>query len=204
LPACICGNAYDLRELERVYEQDGQRWAKNMKNLLLEMNELTKENDGALTEDKAKPLMKRYRTLLTKGSNECSENVALASKKGRSSESKSRNLLNRLREYETEVSGHAFNEQVDALPISWRHVEVRVNERSDSAEDLHRLGFQPGDFVTFDSDPEISDYGYLSARHLDNKAGAAALLASLKSLQSLVRAMHLLMLQADCSNLPHV
>jgi hypothetical protein len=32
------------------------------------MNELTKENDGALTEDKAKRLMKRYRTLLTKGS----------------------------------------------------------------------------------------------------------------------------------------
>jgi transposase len=64
-------NAHHLRELERVYEQDGQRWAKNMKNLLLEMNELTKENDGALIEDKAKPLMKRYRTLLIKGSKEC-------------------------------------------------------------------------------------------------------------------------------------
>jgi hypothetical protein len=95
-------NAHDLRELERVYEQDGQRWAKNMKNLLLEMNELTKENDGALPEDKSKPLMKRYRTLLTKGSNECSENVALASKKDRSSQSKSRNLLRN--EYET-ISG---------------------------------------------------------------------------------------------------
>jgi len=47
--------------------------------------------------------MKRYRTLLTKGSKECPENVALAGKKGRSSQSKSRNLLNRLREYETEA-----------------------------------------------------------------------------------------------------
>jgi len=96
-------NAHHLRELERVYEQDGQRWAKKIKNLLLEMNELTKENDGALTEDKAKPLMKRYRTLLTKDSNECPENVAIAGKKGRPDQSKSRNLLNRLREYETEA-----------------------------------------------------------------------------------------------------
>jgi transposase len=31
-------NAHHLRELERAYEQDGQRWAKNMKNLLLKMN----------------------------------------------------------------------------------------------------------------------------------------------------------------------
>jgi transposase len=77
-------NPHHLRELERAYEQDGQRWAKNMKNLLLEMNQLTKANDGPLTEDKAKTLMKRYRTLLTKGRNECPENVALAGKKGRS------------------------------------------------------------------------------------------------------------------------
>jgi len=81
-------NAHHLRELERAYEQDGQRWAKNLKNLLLEMNELTKENNGDLTEDKAKPLMKRYRTLLTKGSKECPENVAIAGKKGRPAQSK--------------------------------------------------------------------------------------------------------------------
>ena len=96
-------NAHHLRELERAYEQDGQRWAKNMKNLLLEMNQLTKENDGALTEDQAKPLMKRYRTLLTQGSKECPENAAIEGKRGKTAQSKSRNLLNRLREYETEA-----------------------------------------------------------------------------------------------------
>jgi transposase len=96
-------NAHHLRELERAYEQDGQRWAKNMKNLLLEMNELTKDNDGALTEDQAKPLMKRYRTLLTQGNKECPENVSVNGKRGRTAQSKSRNLLIRLREYETEA-----------------------------------------------------------------------------------------------------
>jgi transposase len=96
-------NAHHLRELERAYEQDGQRWAKNMKNLLLEMNQLTKENEGALTEDQAKPLIKRYRSLLTQGSKECPENISIAGKRGRTAQSKSRNLLNRLREYETEA-----------------------------------------------------------------------------------------------------
>lgn len=96
-------NAHHLRELDRAYEQDGQRWAKNMKNLLVEMNQLTKENDGALTESQAKPLMKRYRTLLTQGNKECPENAAIAGKRGRTAQSKSRNLLNRLREYETEA-----------------------------------------------------------------------------------------------------
>jgi transposase len=96
-------NAHHLRELERAYEQDGQKWAKNMKSLLLEMNQLTKENEGALTEAQAKPLIKRYRTLLTQGSKEFPENVSIPGKRGRTAQSKSRNLLNRLREYETEA-----------------------------------------------------------------------------------------------------
>ena len=96
-------NAHHLRELERAYEQDGQRWAKNMKNLLLEMNQLTKENEGALTEAQAKPLIKRYRSLLTQGSKECPENESIAGKRGKTAQSKSRNLLNRLREYEKEA-----------------------------------------------------------------------------------------------------
>lgn len=80
------------------------------------------------------------------------------------------------------ASGHAFNEQVDSLPVSWQHVEVRINEKSDNLQDLEDLGFRPGDFVTFDSDPEISPSGYITARHLDNKAGAAAVLAALKAM----------------------
>lgn len=78
------------------------------------------------------------------------------------------------------ASGHAFDQQIDSLPISWNHVELRLNEHCDSRPALHKLGLRSGDFVAFDADPEVSDSGYVCARHLDNKAGASALLTALK------------------------
>jgi peptidase M42 family hydrolase len=80
------------------------------------------------------------------------------------------------------ASGHAFNELVDKLPVGWDQVEVRLDERVHDLADLEALGIRTGDFVAFDSDPEISENGYVSARHLDNKAGASALLTALKHL----------------------
>jgi len=80
------------------------------------------------------------------------------------------------------ASGHAFNQEIDRLPVAWSQVEVRLNRRTKTREDLGRLGVETGDFVAFDSDPEWDDSGYISARHLDNKAGASALLAALESL----------------------
>jgi peptidase M42 family hydrolase len=80
------------------------------------------------------------------------------------------------------ASGHAFNEQIDQLPVGWSQVEVRINEAVDNAEDTAALGIQSGDFVAFDSNMERAPSGYITARHLDNKAGAAAALAALKAL----------------------
>ena len=80
------------------------------------------------------------------------------------------------------ASGHAFNEQIDQLPVGWPQVEVRINQPVHCADDTRALGIGPGDFIAFDTDPEWDDSGYISARHLDNKAGAAANLAALKSL----------------------
>lgn len=82
------------------------------------------------------------------------------------------------------ASGHAFNEKVDQLPIGWDQVEVRVNQPLESAEDVRALGIGEGNFVAFDADPEWDESGYITARHLDNKAGAAAALSALKALQS--------------------
>ena len=80
------------------------------------------------------------------------------------------------------ASGHAFNERVDTLPVAWNQIEVRLNERCHTKADLVDLGLRSGDFVAFDADPEISESGYISSRHLDNKAGASALLAALKAI----------------------
>ncbi|MEE4190229.1 MAG: osmoprotectant NAGGN system M42 family peptidase [Halieaceae bacterium] len=80
------------------------------------------------------------------------------------------------------ASGHAFNERIDQLPVGWDQVELRINQPVHSAEDTRALGIGEGDFVAFDSDPEWDESGYITARHLDNKAGAAAALAALKAL----------------------
>lgn len=82
------------------------------------------------------------------------------------------------------ASGHAFNEKIDLLPIGWDQVEVRVNQPLASAEDVRALGIGEGNFVAFDTDPEWDESGYITARHLDNKAGAAAALSALKALRT--------------------
>lgn len=81
------------------------------------------------------------------------------------------------------ASGHAFNEKVDQLPIGWSQVELRLDEHIFDDREAQALGIRTGDFVAFDPDPEVSPNGYISSRHLDNKAGAAALLTALKMLK---------------------
>lgn len=76
-------NAHHLRELERAFEQDGQKWAKKMQDLLIEMNNETTKANGLLAPPPAtkKPDGKR----------------------GRTANTKSRNLLERLRKFQTET-----------------------------------------------------------------------------------------------------
>jgi peptidase M42 family hydrolase len=79
------------------------------------------------------------------------------------------------------ASGHAFNTAVDEMPISWNNVELRLDGYTASRADTFALGINVGDFVAFDPMPEFTDSGYISSRHLDDKAGVAALLTSLKA-----------------------
>ena len=81
------------------------------------------------------------------------------------------------------ASGHAFNTAVDEMPVSWDHVELRLDAYCATRADCDTLGIAVGDFVAFDPLPEFSESGHISARHLDDKAGAAALLASLKAIR---------------------
>jgi peptidase M42 family hydrolase len=80
------------------------------------------------------------------------------------------------------ASGHAFNTAVDQMPISWDHVELRLDAYCATKADCESLGVNIGDFVAFDPLPEFTESGHISARHLDDKAGVAALLASLKAI----------------------
>ncbi|MFH1497004.1 MAG: osmoprotectant NAGGN system M42 family peptidase [Verrucomicrobiota bacterium] len=78
------------------------------------------------------------------------------------------------------ASGHTYNEGIDTQPVGWDQVELRIDEKIDSKADLLAAGFNVGDFVGFDSNVEIFPNGYVAARHLDDKAGVAALLTAAK------------------------
>jgi peptidase M42 family hydrolase len=79
------------------------------------------------------------------------------------------------------ASGHTYNLEIDTQPVSWEHLEVRVDEHSFARDDLAALGFNIGDFIAVDPQPEVSENGYINSRHLDNKAGVATLLAATKA-----------------------
>jgi peptidase M42 family hydrolase len=81
------------------------------------------------------------------------------------------------------ASGHVYNEEVDTQPVAWENLELRIDEDAASKEELDQLGIEVGDFIGVDARPEILQNGYINARHLDNKAGVACLLAAAKSIR---------------------
>lgn len=102
--ACIHSlcNAHHLRELEWCVEFENQTWAARMKNLLIEIND-EKNKHGFVGEDLQGVFQERYRTILTQGEWECPVAKKPKGKRGRTKKSKSRNLLERLRDYEPET-----------------------------------------------------------------------------------------------------
>ena len=81
-------------------------------------------------------------------------------------------------------SGHAFGDGVNSQVTDWNHLEVRVDEIIIDAESLQGAGFKVGDFIAFDTLAEFSGNGFINARHLDDKAGVAALLTAAKAVVS--------------------
>ncbi|MDY6995374.1 MAG: osmoprotectant NAGGN system M42 family peptidase [Actinomycetota bacterium] len=78
------------------------------------------------------------------------------------------------------ASGHAFGDAVDTQPTDWDHIEVRVDRRVSSREDLSRLGIKVGDFVALAAGPELTHDGFVVSRHLDDQAGVAVALTLAK------------------------
>ena len=96
-------NAHHLRELERAIEQEDQKWAKDMKLLLIETNEAQSKNGGFVSEFESKAYRKRYQDILAKANEECPAPEKDKHKRGRAKKSKSRNLLERLINYENDT-----------------------------------------------------------------------------------------------------
>jgi len=81
------------------------------------------------------------------------------------------------------ASGHTYNEEIDNQPVSWDHVEVRVDAICSNESDLARHGFNVGDFVAIDPQPEFQDGGFINSRHLDDKAGVAVMFGAAKAIK---------------------
>ena len=60
------------------------------------------------------------------------------------------------------------------------NMEVVIDERVNSKEDVAKLGIDVGDFITFDPRSVFTQSGYIKSRHLDDKASTAILLYTLK------------------------
>ncbi|MGE2833893.1 osmoprotectant NAGGN system M42 family peptidase [Mycobacterium sp. SMC-4] len=80
------------------------------------------------------------------------------------------------------ASGHAFGDEVDNQPTDWDHVEVRVDRRASAQEDLVKLGIRVGDYAALMANPVLTEDGFVVSRHLDDKAGVAAVLTLIKTL----------------------
>ena len=98
-------NAHHTRELDRAYEQDKQQWAREMQELLENIRRDVYAHGGSLPDEQAALYRERYRNLLKQADIECPppEMNRKPGQRGRIKRSKSRNLLERLRDFEQEV-----------------------------------------------------------------------------------------------------
>jgi transposase len=99
---CLC-NAHHLRELERAWEHDGQNWARSMKRLLLKINKAVDKAGGVLSKKNIARYEKKYRAIIKLGEQECPLALKEKGKRGKQKQSKSRNLLTRLRDFEADT-----------------------------------------------------------------------------------------------------
>ncbi len=81
------------------------------------------------------------------------------------------------------ASGHTFNDEIDTQGVGWDHIELRIDADAHDYDSVAALGVNVGDTVAIDPGTEMLDNGYVVSRHLDDKAGCAAMLAAMKAMK---------------------
>ena len=96
-------NAHYVRELTAASEE-GQQWPERMAELLTETNKQTNEAGGKLSEDEQRRVRKKYMRILAEAEKENPIPVWEGEqKRGRKARTKTRNLLDRMREYKEDI-----------------------------------------------------------------------------------------------------
>jgi len=99
-------NAHHIRELTNIEEEEKQNWAKEIRELLLEINKEVGNAGGKLKSEKTEQYRIKYRDILEKAEKaECPlpEKTRTKGKRGRIKKSKARNLLERMINFENDV-----------------------------------------------------------------------------------------------------
>ena len=79
----------------------------------------------------------------------------------------------------THSSAHVFRD-INEIKRSDETIEVVIDEKVETADDVKKIGIRPGDFITVDPRTVMTDSGYIKSRHLDDKAAAGIFLALIK------------------------
>ncbi len=82
----------------------------------------------------------------------------------------------------TKASSHVHGEETKTIERSMKNMEIRLDERVSSKEDVESLGINVGDFVFFDPRVTVTESGFIKSRHLDDKAGVVSILGIAKYL----------------------
>jgi putative aminopeptidase FrvX len=84
----------------------------------------------------------------------------------------------------TKASLHVHGKQVGEIEREDESMEVRLDERVSSAEEVRALGIEIGDLVAFDPRIEVGEAGFVRSRYLDDKAAVASVLAAVKAMMN--------------------
>ncbi|MCE3021493.1 M42 family metallopeptidase [Staphylococcus pasteuri] len=93
--------------------------------------------------------------------------------------------------HETSVHVYKDNKDNHEIPRDLEHMEIRIDEKTNSVQETKDLGIEVGDFVSFDPRTQITTSGFIKSRHLDDKASVAMIIELLKKIKQ------------DNINLPH-
>jgi len=79
------------------------------------------------------------------------------------------------------ASVHVYEDARDQKRAEENYV-VRLDAPAATKEDVKGLGIETGDYISFDPRAVFLDNGYIKSRHLDDKAGVAAMYALLEAM----------------------
>jgi putative aminopeptidase FrvX len=80
-------------------------------------------------------------------------------------------------------SAHVFGPDLRDLKRSAETMELRLDAEVKKRAETQALGVEVGNFVSYKSNPVLTEHGFVKGRHLDNKAAVAIALAVTKALQ---------------------